>query len=179
MAPFGADSWRLEELTVNYRTPAQIASAADAMAVAHGLNVTKSRSVREGENAITVHETDNVVATILGVLGVERVTAPLATAVVIAGDAVIDTLYSSVAERFGEEAGRGASGLSRSIAVMTPQESKGLEFDIVLVAEPARILRESDRGAAALYVSMTRPTQRLHIVTTEELPSGILNPPIG
>ena len=37
------ERWRLEELTVNYRTPSQIAAVAEAMAIAHGLPVTPAR----------------------------------------------------------------------------------------------------------------------------------------
>jgi len=70
--------------------------------------------------------------------------------------------------------GRGAAGLSRAVAVLTPQESKGLEFDAAIVVEPQLIVDEIPRGAAALYVAMTRPTQRLHLVTTTALPAGIV-----
>ena len=76
----------------------------------------------------------------------------------------------------GPDVGRGAAGLNRAVAVLTPQESKGLEFDAVVVVEPQRIVDEIARGAAALYVAMTRPTQRLHLVTTAGLPAGIQSP---
>ncbi len=44
-----SDDFRLEELTVNYRTPAQIAAAAERMAEAHGVRITRSRAVRDGD----------------------------------------------------------------------------------------------------------------------------------
>jgi hypothetical protein len=40
-------------------------------------------------------------------------------------------------------------------------ETKGLEFDAVLVVAPERILADGPRGAAELYVALTRATQRL------------------
>ncbi|OUD84963.1 hypothetical protein BC477_11170 [Clavibacter michiganensis subsp. michiganensis] len=43
LGPVLGREWRLEELTVNYRTPARIAEAAERMAIAHGLPVTRSR----------------------------------------------------------------------------------------------------------------------------------------
>ena len=67
----------------------------------------------------------------------------------------------------------GAAGLSRAIAVLSPQEAKGLEFDAVIVVDPQGIVDEIPRGAAALYVAMTRPTQRLTLVTSGPLPAGI------
>jgi DNA helicase IV len=48
--------------------------------------------------------------------------------------------------------------------VLTAREAKGLEFDVVVLADPDAIVAESPRGAAALYVAMTRPTQRLIVV---------------
>jgi ATP-dependent exoDNAse (exonuclease V) beta subunit len=48
--------------------------------------------------------------------------------------------------------------------VLTVRQAKGLEFDSVLVAEPARILAESPRGHNDLYVALTRATQRLGVV---------------
>lgn len=159
-----ADRWRLEELTVNYRTPSQIAAAAESMAIAHGLHVTPSRSVRSSEWPI---ETVTDVA--------DAVRRDLAldsggTLAVIVLDAEIDKLYRELADEFGTAVGLGAEGLTRDIAVITPREAKGLEFDAVVIVDPAAILVATDRGAGALYVSMTRATQRLYLVGN--VPSG-------
>ena len=51
------------------------------------------------------------------------------------------------------------------------QEAKGLEFDCVLIAEPAGILAESPRGLNDLYVAMTRATQQVGVVHAGPLPS--------
>ncbi len=56
---------------------------------------------------------------------------------------------------------------------VAPSETKGLEFDAVLVVEPARILADGDRGAAELYVALTRATQRLGVLHTEPLPDAL------
>jgi DNA helicase IV len=60
--------------------------------------------------------------------------------------------------------------LSAPVAVLTVAEAKGLEFDSVLVVDPAGMLDESPRGASDLYVALTRATQRLGVVHTGELP---------
>lgn len=49
-------------------------------------------------------------------------------------------------------------------------ETKGLEFDAVLVVEPAKILADS---AADLYVALTRATQRLGVLHREPLPQAL------
>ena len=168
---FGADNWRLEELTVNYRTPAQIASAAENMAEAHGLRVTRSRSVRESEWPVAIHETEDAAAELRAVIAAVRAIDAIGTMVVIASASQVDDLLAG--SDLGPLAARGAAGLSRPIAFMTPDEVKGLEFDTAVIVEPALIVSEIDRGPSALYVAMTRPTQRLHMVTTAALPAGL------
>lgn len=60
--------------------------------------------------------------------------------------------------------------LRRHVVVLTVPEVKGLEFDSVIVADPAGIIKESERGLSDLYVALTRSTQRLAVVHTGELP---------
>jgi hypothetical protein len=52
-------------------------------------------------------------------------------------------------------------------------ETKGLEFDSVLVVEPDRILAAGPRGAAELYVALTRATQRLGVLHIGPLPPAL------
>jgi len=168
---FGADNWRLEELTVNYRTPAQIASAAEDMAEAHGLRVTRSSSVRESEWPVAFYTTTDVAAALRDVIAADRDIDATGTIAVIASASQVDDLLAS--SQLGALAARGAAGLSRPIAFMTPTDVKGLEFDTAIIVEPALIVDEIERGASALYVAMTRPTQRLHIVSSRPLPAGL------
>jgi DNA helicase IV len=172
LRPHVGDAWRLEELTVNYRTPAQVVAVAERMALEHGVHVTRSRSVREGEWPVDVVVSEDLAA---GVLDAVRsdLDAALGTIAVIASASHIPALYPVLVAEFGRDVGLGAAGLARAVAVLVPQEAKGLEFDAVVVAEPSRIVDEIPRGAAALYVAMTRPTQRLQVVTSGELPDGI------
>ncbi|MDQ1553832.1 MAG: hypothetical protein QOK46_910 [Microbacteriaceae bacterium] len=160
------ERWRLEELTVNYRTPSQIAAAAESMAVAHGLPVTPSRSVRESEWPIAI-ESDVIAA-----VRRDRAIDESGTLAVIVPPAVVSPLFERVSAEFGALAGLGADGLVRPIVVLSPQEAKGLEFDSVVIVDPAAIA-STERGAAGLYVAMTRPTQRLTLVSDGQLPDGI------
>ncbi|CAN5392915.1 AAA family ATPase [soil metagenome] len=167
--------WRLEELTVNYRTPAQISEVAEAMAVAHGVNITRSRAVRESEWPVDVVRADDLSAAVTATVVADRAIGD-GTLAVIVSESLVDDVWPALSASLGRDVGRGAVGLNRAVAVLTPQESKGLEFDAVVVVEPQRIVDEIARGAAALYVAMTRPTQRLHLVTTGNLPVGIESP---
>ena len=59
------------------------------------------------------------------------------------------------------------------MAVLTPAQSKGLEFDSVIVVDPDGIEQASPRGRADLYVALTRTTRRLGLVSPGEAPAGI------
>jgi DNA helicase IV len=56
------------------------------------------------------------------------------------------------------------------VVVITAQQAKGLEYDAVLVITPDDIVTESPGGVRALYVALTRPTQRL--VTLDAAPGA-------
>lgn len=159
--------WRIEELTVNYRTPTQIVAFAERTARENGLDITPTQSVRSTEWPVrTVRDrgeaalADRVVATVVE----DRAISTDGTLAIIAPDADLAAIAEAASQRFGAEVGRGALGLNRPIAVLSTHDAKGLEFDSVIVAQPRLIAATGDRGAAALYVAMTRPTQRLTLV---------------
>jgi len=51
------------------------------------------------------------------------------------------------------------------------EAAKGLEFDAVVLVEPARIAADGPRGLSTLYVAVTRTTRRLVVVHDDPLPS--------
>ncbi len=172
--PYVEGRWRLTELTVNYRTPAQVMVLASAMLEAAGIQVKAPQSVREGDVPPTAHTIESgdvgafaaLVAAELESLGGGRLA-------VIAPGALIDDLQ--IALRATLPAGSLAAGgaLDTSVAVLAVTQAKGLEFDTVVLVEPARILAASARGANDLYVALTRPTQRLRVVHSDPLPPGL------
>ena len=64
------------------------------------------------------------------------------------------------------------------ISVLTPREAKGMEFDHVIVVEPALIVEEAvgGQGLRELYVALTRPTTTLVVVHARPLPSELRAP---
>jgi DNA helicase IV len=59
------------------------------------------------------------------------------------------------------------------IVVLGCEDAKGLEFDNVVVVEPAAIVGESPYGLRALFVALTRPTNRLALVHAQPLPEAL------
>jgi len=66
-------------------------------------------------------------------------------------------------------------GMERRVTVVAATAVKGLEFDAVVVVEPAAIAGDDDRGLRLLYVAMTRPIQHLSIVHADPLPALLLS----
>ncbi len=166
LRPSFKDAWRLEELTVNYRTPAQITREAERIARDAGLPITPTRAVREGDWPIRRVAADaaGLPVAVAEAVAHDRGIDRDGTLAVIATASDVEAVAAAVRERFGDDAARGAAGLTRPISVLTGYEAKGLEFDAVVLADPRALAAESVRGAASLYVAMTRPTQRLTLV---------------
>ncbi|UFU05140.1 HelD family protein [Ruania halotolerans] len=174
----GATSWeamldrplrgrhRKATLTVNYRTPSTVMAAArrmvEAVDPAHPPTpVTSARNVPE---AVVTIETDSIVEGTVAAVQRERSIADGGRlAVIVPAD-----LREEIAQAVGVS---GAVNLTDEVVVLDPGGSKGLEFDVVILVEPARILADA-RRPGDLYVAMTRPTQRLHVVHSQPLPPG-------
>ena len=57
--------------------------------------------------------------------------------------------------------------------MLRPPEAKGLEFDAVVVVEPAAIAAGTSRGLRLLYVALTRAVQELVVVHARPLPGAM------
>jgi superfamily I DNA/RNA helicase len=87
-------------------------------------------------------------------------------------DALVDALIDLEAVAGSIEA------LDAPVAVLTPLTAKGLEFDHVIVVEPAELVGSDAAGLRMLYVSLTRATRDLVIVHAEPLPEVLLPVPV-
>jgi DNA helicase IV len=63
----------------------------------------------------------------------------------------------------------GGSAFDDGVALLSPRAAKGLEFDHVVVVEPA-LIADREQGLRELYVALTRPTQTLVVVHSRPLP---------
>ncbi len=65
-------------------------------------------------------------------------------------------------------------GLESRVTIVPVELVKGLEVDTAIVVEPADICERLPKGMRALYVAMTRATQRLVVVHARPLPEPLL-----
>lgn len=154
LEPYVAQRWKLTELSVNYRTPAEIMAVAGDVLAAIDPDGRVPRSVRETGHPPRAHrvrpeQVRDEVARLLELGHGPGTSAVLAPAALIAELSLL---------------------AGESVQVLTVHDAKGLEFDRVYLVEPHQILTESPRGLNDLYVALTRATQRLSVVHTEDLP---------
>jgi hypothetical protein len=75
---------------------------------------------------------------------------------------------AELAHALPEVAVGGSPDLEERAVLLAVRQAKGLEFDSVVAVDPDGILAESPRGASDLYVTLTRPTQRLAVYRLTE-----------
>ena len=81
-----------------------------------------------------------------------------------------DAVRRCLRELAPELAPPGIDELDARVAVLTVGQAKGLEFDAVVVVEPAALIEGAGRGHADLYVALTRATRALTLVHSGALP---------
>jgi DNA helicase IV len=151
---------RRADLDLGYRVPAAIVDVANRLLAEAAPGVTPCRSVRlDG-----------------------RPPRFLAVEATLGTDGVRDRVASAVAElgdRYPSVAVIGPPGLAPAAhrlpgaTVLAPPDAKGLEFDAVVVVEPAAIAGGTAQGLRLLYVALTRAVQELIVVHAGPLPPAL------
>ncbi|MFN2606676.1 MAG: UvrD-helicase domain-containing protein [Acidimicrobiales bacterium] len=165
---------RIATLTVNYRTPAEVMDlAAGVLAVAAPDMVPPTAVRRAGVDPVfTPTGGADLVAVAAHAARAESAEVAPGKVGVVAPAALLPALARSLGPDLAR-AGTDAAVLDAPVALLAPQTAKGLEFDAVVVVEPARIVAESPHGLRALYVALTRTTRRLRVVHAEPLPPAL------
>jgi DNA helicase IV len=166
------------ELTVGYRVPAPILRLANALLATAAPEVRPTTSVRvDGAPpqlvSASVNDLPDTIARYAALL---TDTSP--TLAVVTPESLLD-LTAGALQR-GDIAysdGQRTLALGEHVTLLLPTNTKGLEFDSVLVIEPSRIVGEHHHGQRLLYITLTRAVQQLVIIHTEGLPDGIADPP--
>jgi DNA helicase IV len=189
---FARGRWREERLTVNYRTPSEIMAIADAVLASVAPDQVPPESVRsEGVPPRSIRVP--AAAPSASVPATSDASIPCSSlATCVAQVARVD-----LAEMGGPDGGRLAvivpdarvaevaaavpaavpgdqpESLDSVAALLTVTQAKGLEFDRVVLADPAGIIAQSANGGHDLYVAITRATHRLTVVHEGDLPGAL------
>jgi DNA helicase IV len=147
LEPYVPRRWVYRSLSVNYRTPAEIMTVAAALLAEFAQGVAPPESVRAcGVQPWSRRVTEDELPT------------------------VIEEFVHGEATRVGTSVVIGPPGVPGTVPA---SQTKGLEFDSVLVVQPEWIIADGPRGAAELYVALTRATQRLGILHLGPLPQAL------
>ncbi|MEV5748354.1 ATP-binding domain-containing protein [Actinoallomurus sp. NPDC052308] len=167
----GRDGWHLEELTYGYRLPAEVMTFAAPLAAKLAPSTTFPTSVRpEGGAPLRLLMADrsellDSAVTEAIILAEAEIGTGRSTALIVPDNAeLVREAEKKFADMREEE--------TPDVHILPSSQIKGLEFDHVVVAEPAAITREP-AGLRRLYIAVTRCTQSLTIVHAEPLP-GVL-----
>ncbi|OXS32592.1 ATP-dependent DNA helicase [Streptomyces sp. XY006] len=161
LAPYVEDRWEHTRLGVNYRTPAEIMDVAAAVVRAENPEFEPPSSVRSTGVRPWARATDDLPGAVAKAVG-ELTPAEGRLAVIAPRD-----LHRSLAARLDGVTAGAEPDLTQTVVLLDPRQAKGLEFDSVLVVEPARY------GTSDLYVALTRATQHLGVLHTGELPTAL------
>ena len=136
----GLDRIHLASLTINYRTPEEVMAEAEPVIRAVLPDANVPTSIRRG-----------------GVPVVHGSAADLGS--------VLDAWLAAHAEGIACVIGDPAFPATSRVRSLTPELSKGLEFDLVVLVDPDAF-GEGIEGAVNRYVAMTRATRQLVILTS-------------
>ena len=167
------------ELTVSYRTPGAIVRAASDALSAAGVAVRPVSAAREEARCLRSLRVES--GGLAAALAEEAVAQMRWLDANVGQDSGLVALIVPEGMESGlREACAADSRLAAAMAsvresaprlsVLTARQAKGLEYDCVVLAEPAALLAE---GPGSLYVAMTRPTRRLSLVHAEPLPEPL------
>lgn len=163
----GEQRWRVERLSINYRTPRPFMELAQQVLRDFGRTPAEVTSIREGEPPQWIPLDAEPVRGVVDIVADELRDEDLGRlAVICAPDDVALITQALIDTTPPGTIGRGADRLDSPVSVLSVAEAKGLEFDVVVIVEPESIAAASAQPGRDLYVALTRATRRLVIASS-------------
>jgi len=167
----------LRVLDAGYRVPRQILDFASRLLPYIAPGLSPALSVRQDPGALIVRRTEpSALSAALAAESAEALRKPGSVAVIAADDHVPAVQAMLTGAQVPHELLAGPA-TSEIVTVVPVTMAKGLEFDHVIVLEPARIAAAEARGLHRLYVALTRAVSRLTVLHSGDLPEPLLTGP--
>jgi DNA helicase IV len=167
------DGWRAAQLTLGYRVPGLVLEFAARLLPEAAPRVPPTESVRRGTRAprvVGVDRTDVPRRAVAEAGALEREGFLVGCIVATEHEAAVRAACVESGVDFGTPE---RDGILKPITILPAATAKGLEFDAVVVVEPAAIAVDGARGLRLLYVALTRPIQHLTVVHARPLPRAL------
>jgi UvrD-like helicase C-terminal domain/AAA domain len=180
--PWAAPSWEsllanlgkpdsgVRELSIGYRVPRQILDFASTLLAVIAPELRPASSLRTDPGALDLVQVTADALPAALVRACEQACARPGSVAVIAADPQVPALGRTLD---GAGLVHGAPGTDARLTLVPVTLAKGLEYDHVIVVEPAGIARAEARGLQRLYVAFTRAVSRLTVLYTEPLPAPL------
>jgi hypothetical protein len=170
LANLGKPATGVRELSIGYRVPRQILDFASTLLAVIAPELRPASSLRTDPGALNLVQVpaDGLPAAL--VQACEQACARPGSVAVIAADPQIPALALALD---GAGLVHGAPGSDARLTLVPVTLAKGLEYDHVIVVEPAGIARAEAKGLQRLYVAFTRAVSRLTVLYTEALPAPL------
>ncbi|MFI0481167.1 HelD family protein [Actinomadura sp. 9N215] len=171
LAHLGQDG-DVTELTLGFRVPGTVLDYAARLLPHVAPELERPRSLRPGPGALDVRRVPDPVAA--AVDAVREALARPGSVGLIVPDAAADAHAAALRAADVDHAllGPDSDGAAR-LLVIPATLAKGLEYDHVIVAEPAAIAAAETRGLARLYVVLTRAVTSLTVLHRDDLPAEL------
>jgi hypothetical protein len=170
LANLGKPDTGVRELSIGYRVPRQILDFASTLLAVIAPELRPASSLRTDPGALDLVQVSADALPAALVRACERACARPGSVAVIAADPQVPALARTL-DRAG--LAHGAPGTDARLTLVPVTLAKGLEYDHVIVVEPAGIARAEARGLQRLYVAFTRAVSRLTVLYTEPLPAPL------
>jgi DNA helicase IV len=184
-APWATANWRdtlawlgkpdaeVVPLTIGFRVPEVVLTMANRLLPALNVDAPAAVSLR--------HDGDLAIVPVGSTFGMDaamlvEVTGALeheGSVAVVAADAAVERLRAHLAGAGIETATPDDVDAAARVTVVPATIVKGLEYDHVIVVEPADIVAAERRGLNRLYVVLTRAVSRLSVLHAKPLPDPL------
>ncbi|CAA9222352.1 MAG: ATP/GTP-binding protein [uncultured Blastococcus sp.] len=180
LAGLGRPGAAVRPLTTGYRVPAEVLDYANRLLPVIAPGLPAASAVRSEPGSLRVRPVSSLAGPLAEVVG-ELAAAPGSIGVVCADDAVADVVavltVAGLSAAALTDAGDAIVDDEPAAAAVVPATlAKGLEFDAVVVVDPAAIVAAESRGLHRLYVVLTRAVSTLVVLHRGDLPGPLADP---
>jgi DNA helicase IV len=173
LAHLGKGDAELRVLGVGYRVPRQILDYANRLLDQIAPGLTRASSLRHDPGSLNVMAVDAAGLTGSLLTACAQASARPGSIAIIAADDQVPALSAALTTASLAHSVLDSAQGSQRLTVVPVSLAKGLEFDHVIVVEPARITAWGSRGLHRLYVALTRAVSSLTVLHAEPLPASL------
>ncbi|SDF75193.1 DNA helicase IV [Blastococcus aurantiacus] len=176
LAGLGRPDTVVRPLTRGYRVPAEVLDYANRLLPVIAPGLPAATAVRGEPGSLRIHPITDLAGPLTGVV-TELAAEPGSIGVVCADDVVGEVVALLTAAGLPAAALVDDGEPPARIAVVPATLAKGLEFDAVVVGDPAAIVAAEPRGLHRLYVVLTRAVSTLVVLHRDDLPAQLADVP--